>query len=117
MKDNKTIKFNYKKFSCDVDLFFMEQDVILRFYDKTKEQDEKEIVNCVIVDPGYGYLCLKIKGKESLLSGYLDESIFSSDNIVETAIDFIEDITSVEASAYHIDRFRKTNYVEYNGEY
>lgn len=56
----------------------------------------------------------------SLLSGFLDESIFSSDDLVEAAIEFIEDLSPIAKDVcipHHVDRVKLTNYVEYNGEY
>lgn len=66
------MKFTYKDFSCDADIFYSGDDILLRFYDSSKEQTEKQIHDLVIVDSGYGFLCLKVKGDSGLLSGYLD---------------------------------------------
>ncbi|MEW4370726.1 hypothetical protein [Paenibacillus kandeliae] len=114
------MKFQFEQFSCDVDVFYKEQDVLLRFYDVSKEQSESEIMNLVIVDPGYGYLCIKFKGDSALLSGYLDDKIFHSDEIVEALLHYIEDLfphTRNMYMPYHIKRVRESSYVEYNGEY
>ena len=114
------MKFEHSHFSCDVDIFTKKQDIVVRFYDKHREQSENEIVNCVIVDPGFGYLCLKVKGAEGLLSGYLDENVFGSDEIVWAAIEFVENLSpnlSGVCVPHHIDRIRTTTFVEYNGEY
>lgn len=114
------MKFNYESFSCDVDTFYNNQDILVRFYDSCKEPEEDEIINCVIVDPGYGYLNLKYKGDSALLSGLLDENVFFSDELVEAAINYIENLSPNSTSIYipyHIARFKKTSYVEYNGEY
>ncbi|WP_143152504.1 hypothetical protein [Clostridium cavendishii] len=92
----------------------------MRFYDSTNEQNEDEITNLVIVDPGYGYLLLKSKGDAALLSGFLDEAVFSSDELVDAAINFLESLSSVSVDVYtpyHVDRVKLTSYVEYNGEY
>lgn len=69
--------FEYEHFSCDVDIFRTENDLIVRFYDRLMEQSEQEIVDLVIVEPGYGYICLKFKGNDGLLSGFLDKKVFS----------------------------------------
>ncbi|WP_297429866.1 hypothetical protein [Clostridium sp.] len=114
------MKFEYKNFSCDVEIFKKDLDILVRFYDKSNEQNEDEIVNLVIVDPGYGYLLLKFKGNSGLLSGYLNESIFSSDELVDAAINFIESLSPLSEYAYiphHVDRVKLTSFVEYNGEY
>lgn len=114
------MKFIYKDFSCAVDIFSKEKDILIRFYDASREPDERDIFNLVIVDSGFGYLLLKYKGDSGLLSGYLDEHIFLSDEMVDAAIDFIESLSPFSSSAYiphHIDRVKLTSYVEYNGEY
>lgn len=114
------MKFIFESFSCDVDVFYKDQDILLRFYDSSKEQKEEEIINLVIVDPGFGYLYLKFKGEAALLSGYLDENIFRSDEIVEAAINYIESLSPHSKNSYipnHVARFKKTSFAEYNGEY
>lgn len=114
------MKFEYQSFSCDVDIFYRENDIIVRFHDSSKEQSEEEIYNLVIVNPGYGYLLFKAKGEVGLLSGFLDESIFSSDDLVDAAIEFIENLSPIAKDVcipHHVDRVKLTSYVEYNGEY
>ena len=112
--------FEYENFSCDVDLFKNGNDLIVRFYDKSKEQSEEEIVGLVIVEPGHGYMCLKFKGDDGLLSGWLDKNIFLKQNMVESAIAFVESLSPLSAGAYlphHVDLILRDSYVEYNGEY
>lgn len=114
------MKFEFEAFSCDVDTFYNGNDLLVRFYDSSKEQKEDEISNLVIVDPGYGYLYIKFKGDAGLLGGFLDEKVFSSDELVDAAIDFIQCLTPLSNNIYlpyHVDRVRLTSYVEYNGEY
>ncbi|GAA0741541.1 hypothetical protein [Clostridium oceanicum] len=114
------MKFVYENFSCDVDIFYREQDILVRFYNSSKEQNEDEIDNLVIVHPGYGYLLLKFKGDAGLLSGYLEETVFSSDELVDAAIEFLENLSPLSGKVYlphHVDRVKLTSYVEYNGEY
>lgn len=114
------MKFTFESFSCDVDVFLKDQDIIIRFYDRSREQEEEEIINLVIVDPGFGYLCLKVKGEDALLSGYLDESIFQTNEIVDAAIEFIQDLSPSTKNCYmpyHVALFRRTSFIEYNGEY
>ncbi|MFT8352497.1 hypothetical protein [Clostridium saccharoperbutylacetonicum] len=113
------MRFEYKNFECDVDIFYRDNDIVVRFYDSSKEQNEEEICNFVIVNPGYGYLIFKAKGESGLLSGFLDESVFSSDDLVEASIDFIESLSPIAKEMYiphHIDRVKLTSFVEYNGE-
>lgn len=115
------MKFVYEKFSCDVDIFRQGDDIIVRFYNGQNEPAADEIVNLVFVDPGYGYLQLKCKGEhEGLLSGFLDESWFVSEEMVDAAIAFIESLSPHSHGIYlpyHVARFKRTDYVEYNGEY
>jgi hypothetical protein len=115
------VRFELKSFSCDVDVFNKGNDLLVRFYDSSKEQSEEEIINLIIVNPGYGYIFLKYKGDSSgLLGGFLDEEVFSSDEMVEAAISFVEDLSPLSKSVYvpyHVDRVSLTSYVEYNGEY
>ena len=116
----KIMKFSYKQFTCDVDVFKNEDGILLRFYDSSKEQSEEEIANLVIVDSGYGFLCLKIKGEDGLISGYLNRNIFASDEMVYAVIEFLENLFPKYTGGYipyHIDRVQFVDYIEYNGEY
>jgi len=114
------IKFQHEDFSCDVDVFTNGDDLLVRFYDSSREHNEEQICNLVIVQPGYGVICLKFKGQSSaLLSGFLDESVFS-EAAVDSAIDFVEKLlprSSKTYIPYHVRRFKETSYIEYNGEY
>lgn len=72
------------------------------------------------VDCGYGFLCLKFKGEDGLLSGFLLEEVFSTDQSVSDAIEYIEKLSPLASNAYiphHVDRVRLASFVEYNGEY
>jgi len=113
------VQFKYKQFTCEVDLFQKEKDIILRFYDGLKEHSEEQIVNYVVPDSGYGFLCLKYKGDGCLLSGCLDQSVFGNEEIVGAAIELLEQV-SPECNycymPYHIDLIKPVDYVEYNGE-
>lgn len=115
------MKFNHKKFSCDADVYKNQTDLIVKFFDKTKEHKEEQICDLVIVDPGYGYINLKLIGKNSgLLSGFLDETIFSTDEMIQGAIDFVQELSPDTKNAYvphHVCKVKFTGYVEYNGEY
>ena len=114
------MEFTYGSFSCAVDVFTSGADLVVRFYDAKREHQEAEIVNLVVVDPGYGYLCLKFKGGEGLLSGLLDERFFADDELINQAIEFVESLSPRSRTAYiphHVDRVRLTTFVEYNGEY
>jgi len=112
------MKFSYNQFSCDVDVFFNVDDIVMRFYDASKEQDEDQIVNLVIVDSGFGFLCLKVKGTCGLLSGFLDKAIFTSNEMALAAIELLVDFSGItDHLPYHVDLVKIINYEEYNGEY
>lgn len=114
------MKFEYEAFSCDVDILRNEQKAIVRFYDRTKEQNENEIVNLVIVDAGYGFLTITFKGDCALVGGFLDADIFTSNEMADAAAEFAINCFPENANRYilyHIDRVKKTDYIEYNGEY
>lgn len=114
------MQFNYNNFTCDIDVFYHEADVMIRFYDRAKEQSEEEIIDLVLVDSGYGFLCLKYKGDGGLLSGYLDKKFFFSEEMVDAAISLLEKVSPQAQNIYlpyHIDLVELTDYVEYNGEY
>lgn len=116
----KSMKFIYENFVCEADVFSDGTNLVVRFYDKEKEHSEEQINNLVIVDPGYGYICLKFKGADCLLSGFLDETIFLTEDMVYKAIEFVENLSPKSNDAfvpYHVSRVRLTSYVEYNGEY
>lgn len=118
--EEDAMQFSYNNFTCDIDVFYHEDDVMVRFYDRAKEQSEEEITDLVLVDSGYGFLCLKYKGDGGLLSGYLDKKFFSSEEMVDAAISLLEKISPQAQNIYlpyHIDLVELTNYVEYNGEY
>ncbi|MCF2488194.1 hypothetical protein [Dyadobacter sp. CY347] len=114
-------KFVHKDFSVDFDLFNRGDDIIVRFFDKSREHEANRIVDLVLVDPGYGYICLKFKGDDSaLLSGFLDSDVFLSDESIAAAIAFVQNLSSLTRhcyTPYHIRKFKTTGYIEYNGEY
>ena len=114
------MKFKFEHFVCNLDIFKRDHDLLVRFYDSSKEQEEIDIVNLIIVEPGYGYICLKLKGDDSLLSGFLDEDIFSNPEMVEAAICFLESLSPLSSSAYipyQIDLISRKSFIGYNGEY
>ena len=115
------MKFNHNGFSCDVDVYTNQHNLVVKFYDISKEHKEEQICNLVIVDPGYGYINLKLIGKDAgLLSGFLNEEIFSTNQMTEAAIDFVQNLSPHSKGAfipYHVCKVKLTDYIEYNGEY
>lgn len=111
--------FEHEAFRCDVELFKNGDDLVVRFFDRSREHSEEQICNLVIVDPGFGVLCLKFKGRDALLSGFLDESAFS-ESAAQAAIEFVQRLSPRSAGAYipyHVRRFSARGFIEYNGEY
>jgi hypothetical protein len=113
------MKFQHEGFCCDVELYANGDDCVVRFFDRATEHVADQIHDLVTVDPGFGMICLKFKGQDGLLSGFLDESVFSEAAVV-SAIDFVERLSPRSTAAYiphHVRRFKATRAVEYNGEY
>ncbi len=55
-----------------------------------------------------------------LMGGFLYKNVFSNEDMVNAAIDFVESLSPKSENAYiphHIDLVVKEGYVEYNGEY
>ena len=112
-------KFQHESFACDVDVFYRGDDLVVRFYHKYKEQGANDIRDMVVVDPGFGFICLKVVGDEGLLSGYLDQNVFSEDSVLK-AIDFVLTLSPRSGDAYipyHVRLFGSSRIIEYNGEY
>ena len=112
--------FNYKNFSCQAEKYKLDdKSFIIKFFDKNKEHSESEIKDYVVVDAGYGYISLKFKGEDALLSGFLDESIFTDENMIDSAIEFVESLSPFSKNAYipyNVMTIKITGSIEYNGE-
>lgn len=115
------MKFIYQDFSCDTEKYDLnEKSFIIKFFDQQKEHAAHQIVNYVLVDPGFGYICLKFKGEEALLSGFLNEAIFSNDLMISAAIEYVQSLSPFSDVAYIPHQVMKvtcTGSVEYNGEF
>lgn len=115
------MKFICDNFVCDIEKYDMdERSFVIRFFNKTKEHAEHEICDYVLVDPGFGYICLKFKGEDALLSGFLDETVFKDDNIINAAIDYAGSLSPFSGLAYiphNVMKVKFTGSVEYNGEF
>ena len=113
------MKFISGDFSCDTEKYMLnDKSFIVKFFDKEKEHSEKKICDYVWVEPGYGYICLKYKGKDALLSGFLDEGIFT-DSMIYAAIDFVESLSPYAHDAYiphNVMKVKISGSIEYNGE-
>lgn len=90
-------------------------------FDRKKEHTESEIRDLVIADPGYGFVCVKMKGEDSgLISGYLDSRYFITEEMVDSLLEKIEEYVpdlKDRYVPYHIELVEFKKYVEYNGEY
>ena len=115
------MKFLYNDFECDIEVFIKENDYIFRVFDSKKEIAESEIHDLVIADAGYGFICAKMKGEDSgLISGYLDSRYFTSEDMVDSLLERIEEYVpdlKDRYVPYHIELVEFKKYVEYNGEY
>jgi hypothetical protein len=106
-----------------------------RFYARNKEHRAEKISDFVSVTPSYGYISIKVKTVEistynqesvliaqkkqggGLISGFLDERIFTSKEMVQAAIYFLIDIIGDVGYYYNISLVKTADFVEYNGEY
>lgn len=105
-----------------------------RFYARNREHKAETLSDYVSVNPSYGYISAKIKNVEistytnegvleketqqgiGLISGFLDERIFTSKEMVQAAIYFLIDILGDVGYHYNISMVKTVNFVEYNGE-
>ena len=121
MEQSKRARFEYKSAACEVDIFRQGRNIILRFFDPSKEQTPEQMINLVIVNDSYGFLHLKYIGEHSaIIDGYLNESFFFEPRMVQAAIDLIFELFPEAESAYvphHVSTVKITGYDEYNGEY
>ena len=110
------MKFTYKKFSCDTEKYELKnKGFIIKFFDETKIQ--KEMVNYVLADPGFGYISVRFVGQDALLSGFMDEKIFTEE-MVDEVVEFVYSmIPNPGYIPYNVMRVKFTDAIEYNGEY
>lgn len=120
MKEHPS-KYAYENFTCEIKIFQNENEYIVKFYDKTKDVPSENMINCVFADQGYGYISLITKNDSSgLVSGFLDESVFNNEDMIENAVDFVTGMFWDENGfyPYHIELVKiGQNYSEYNNAY
>ena len=114
------MEFESNDFRCDVDVYRSSDSIAIRFYDRSLEQSEDQIVDLVLVKESFGYLTLKFIGEsgDGLLSGFLNDSIFSRE-IGNDAIDFLESLAdrALGYIPHQVSLVKLTGAIEYNGEY
>lgn len=110
-----------------------EKSYIARFYARSQEHEVEKMSDYVSVRPSYGYISLKVKTVEistydhdnvlqtqykegGLISGFLDERIFTSKEMVQAAVYFLIDMVGDVGYYYNISMVKTSNFVEYNGE-
>jgi hypothetical protein len=105
-----------------------------RFYARSKERKVERMRDYVYVNPSYGYISIKIKTVEisnytqegvlenqqqesvSLVSGFLDERVFTSEEMVKVAVYFLIDLIGDNGYYYNLSLVKTVSFVEYNGE-
>ncbi len=111
-----------------------EKQFMARFYARNREHEAEKISDYVVVNPSYGYLSANIKTAEishyttegvlerqyekggGLISGFLDERVFTSKEMVQAAIYFLIDTLGDVGYYYNISMVKTVNFVEHNGE-
>ncbi len=86
------MKFKHNNKECDIEVFSNDEGIVVKFYDRKIEPSENSITDYVYVYAGYGYISLKRKAANGILSGFLKKDFFHDSMIVESAIDFVIDL-------------------------
>lgn len=115
---------DWEKFDENIELFPKQNPlyVMARFYDASRTFPLEKLRDHVVVDRGFGTLSLIMKTeKAGAMSGFLDVNIFTTQEMVRAAADFVrEHLPSFKAResdiSYHISLFQCLGYVEYTGE-
>lgn len=86
--------FKYKDLNgdvneCAVEVYSNDDGIVVKFLNSSIEPKANEIINYVFVDAGYGYISLKRKNEDAILSGLLKKEFFSHSMMIEYAIDFV----------------------------
>ncbi len=109
----------YKEKECDVEIFKNDNGLVVKFFNKELEPDENKICDYVYVDAGYGYLSLKRKGEDGILSGFLNKDFFSNESIILQVRDFVELLDPDMEDAYvpyNFERIQKFDSLTWTGE-
>ena len=109
----------YEEKECDVEIFKNKSGLVVKFYNKEIEPDENKISDYVYVDAGYGYLSLKRKGEDGILSGFLNKEFFSNTSIILQVRDFVKLLDPQIEDAYvpyNFERIQKFDSLTWTGE-
>jgi len=109
----------YEEKECDVEIFKNENGIVVKFFNKNVEPKEDEMRDYVFVDTGYGYISLKQKGEDGILSGFLKKDFFSNELIILQASDFVESLNPEMKDAYiphNFERIQKYDSLTWTGE-
>lgn len=115
-------KFQHRKYKakeCATEIYSNEEGIVVKFFNKEIEPKEDRIIDYVYVDAGYGYLSLKRKGEDAIVSGLLKKEFFSNSSIIHQAIDFVSGLLpDLEGSyiPYNIERIQVYDSLTYTGE-
>jgi len=110
---------DYKSKECEIEIFSNEEGIVVKFFNNEIEPKESEIIDYVFVDTGYGYLSLKRKGEDAIVSGLLKKAFFSNSSIIHQAIDYIVTLLPNLDDAYipyNIERIEIFDTLTYTGE-
>ncbi len=110
---------DYKSKECEIEIYSNEEGIVVKFFNKETEPKEDKIIDYVYVDTGYGYLSLKRKGEDAILSGLLKKDFFSNSSIIHQAIDLVSKLLPNLEDAYipyNIERIQIYDSDNWTGE-
>ena len=115
-------KFDHKEYKtkeCETEVYSNEEGIVVKFFNKEIEPKEDRLIDYVFVDAGYGYLSLKRKGEDAIVSGLLKKEFFSNSSIIHQAIDYMSTLLPNLEDAYipyNVERIRIFDTLTYTGE-
>ena len=110
---------DYKSKECEIEVYSNEEGIVAKFFNKEIEPKEDRIIDYVFVDAGHGYLSLKRKGEDAILSGLLKKGFFSNSSIIHQAIDLVSELLPNLEDAYipyNIERIQVYDSDNWTGE-
>ena len=113
----------YKKKECDVEVYKNETGLIVKFFELQTEPKAGRICDYVFVPAGYGYINVKLKKEDAIMSGFLKKDFFSNSTIISQVIDEISKLAikifpQLEESfiPYNLERFENYDALIATGE-